>query len=119
MKAETPAVRGLENSAGGRVQVQSIPESFSQAESFDRVLAHALTAGICASCAAQVAWGAQNGFGSVRPPCDKCSALVRTFPNARGNGWRTGPGTLAHSQAWAALPSNSVRGTASQLPGQG
>lgn len=76
------------------------PESASQAASWQRVVNLAVEAGLCRSCAAQLAYGAQNGFSTVHPPCRVCAPLVASWPVARLSGWRTPAGRLTSPSVW-------------------
>ena len=88
------------------------PESASQAASWQRVVTLAVEAGLCRSCAAQLAYGAQNGFATVHPPCGSCAPLVATWPVARLSGWRTPAGRLTSPSVWPL--SSSDRRTAAE-----
>lgn len=78
------------------------PETIGEARNFERVKNNALRFGFCAACASQLAWGHQNGFGSLRPPCADCAAMSRALPAVKPNGWRTVAGGAALSSSWAA-----------------
>lgn len=80
------------------------PETPGQAELCDRVtrLAHNL-GGLCWRCSAQLAFGHQNGFASVHPPCASCAPVVQRLPVAKLNGWRTVAGIAADRRSWVAL----------------
>ena len=79
-----------------------VPETEQQAQSWQQVVKHAREAGLCYPCAAQLAWGVQNGFATIRKPCDDCAKVVETWPVVRPNGWRTPTGTLSRPPAWSA-----------------
>lgn len=77
-----------------------MPETASQAASWQRIVNLAVDAGLCRSCAAQIAYGAQNGFATVHPPCAACAPLVASWPVARLSGWRTPAGRLTSPSVW-------------------
>lgn len=76
------------------------PETASQAAAHGRVLALAVEAGLCRPCASALAWGVQNGFATVHPPCEVCAPLVASWPVARLSGWRTPAGRLTSPSVW-------------------
>lgn len=94
------------------------PETGSQAVSWQRVFNHAAGAGLCHGCAAQVAWGAQGGFASVRPPCGSCAALVRSWPSPKLCGWRVPTGALSATRTWESLRLHSDRLTPREVVGK-
>lgn len=65
------------------------PETKSQADEHGRTMRHYLTLGICNACAGQAAWGHQNGFSSVHPPCLSCLPIVASFPTEQPAPWRS------------------------------
>jgi len=80
--------------------VSEAPETEGAARAWQRVVDHARTAGLCATCAAQLAWGVQNGFSTVHPPCDECAPIIAGWPVPRQKGWRTRTGRLSRAEAW-------------------
>lgn len=81
------------------------PETLAQARTFDRVVALAVEHGLCHRCAAAIAWGHQNGFATLHPPCSSasCAAALRRLPVSKPNGWRTVAGSASDRRSWAAL----------------
>ena len=82
------------------MRAQHPPETPGQAASWERVRANASEAGLCTQCAGQLAWGTQNGFATVKPPCERCAPIVAQWPQARLSGWRTVAGALSGRRAW-------------------
>lgn len=76
------------------------PESVSQAQAWDRMKRNALDYGLCITDASQIAWGHQNGFWSVPPPCPECRPLVDALPKEKLNGWRTVAGAATDPKNW-------------------
>jgi hypothetical protein len=66
------------------------PETFDQAQTWQKVLSAYLGDELCHRCASQAAWGHQNGFSLARPPCGACVPIVAGFPKSAGRGspWR-------------------------------
>lgn len=84
------------------------PETQGQAEAWQKVCRLAERVGLCSQCAAQLAWGAQEGsggFSSIHPPCAQCTIVMLEWPVARANGRRTPRGTLSAPSTWSQLPS--------------
>lgn len=80
------------------------PESIGQAEAWQAVCRLAELAGLCSRCAAQLAWGAQEGsggFSSIHPPCAPCTIVMLEWPVVRANSWRTPRGKLSSAATWA------------------
>jgi hypothetical protein len=72
-------------------------ETLRQAERWDIRKNEAVRFGLCDPCAAQYAWGLQDGFSTVRPPCPDCSQLVGNSIGAvKPSGWRVLPRTPGH-----------------------
>lgn len=71
---------------GGKKASQ--PETLGQAKVWEIVKATYRHVGLCEKCAAQAAWGHQIGFALSNPPCDRCLALVATFPDTAPGQWR-------------------------------
>lgn len=71
------------------------PETPTQAAAWAKVQGRALDYGLCHRCAAQVAWGSQNGFRTVKPPCSRCAELVAPLPVLKGQGWCVPEGRLS------------------------
>jgi hypothetical protein len=66
-------------------------ETPEQARTWQRVLTHYRRRGLCHRCASQAAWGHQNGFATIHPPCEACASIVATFAvagPAANPGWR-------------------------------
>jgi hypothetical protein len=90
--------------APGRVSSR-IPETPSQAITWQTVKAKYVASGLCHACAAQAAWGHQLGFGhpGLRPPCDQCRPRVAALPsrvNSKASAWRRfTAATRRHPQA--------------------
>lgn len=64
------------------------PETLRQARRFDERAAQYRRALGCDRCAAQAAYGHQEGFAVVHPPCEACWPIVADFPVPAVNGWR-------------------------------
>lgn len=67
----------------------SDPETKSQADEHGRTMRHYIRLGLCNPCAGQAAWGHQNGFSSIHPPCQSCQPIVNTFPTDEPGPWRS------------------------------
>lgn len=67
------------------------PETLRQSQRWDATKSVYLRQGLCHGCAAQAAWGHQQGFHEVRTPCQACSPTVATFPHRRTDKWSTLP----------------------------
>lgn len=67
---------------------QDKPETLSQSRNWQKINSRYKELGFCEECAAQAAYGHQNGFSRVWPPCKKCSLLCRKLPVEALNGWR-------------------------------
>ncbi|MBG6182010.1 hypothetical protein IWX62_003235 [Arthrobacter sp. CAN_A1] len=65
------------------------PESPSSAREWDKTKAHYMRLGLDSRCAAQAAYGSQDGFSTVRPPCAECLSIVATFPTNEPGPWRS------------------------------
>ena len=82
-----------------------LPESRSQAETWDRTRNRYAAVGLCDRCAAQAAWGHQLGFTEVHAPCEGCAEVVATLPVGQVNGWhwfrrgRSAPGITLSAAA--------------------
>ena len=72
--------------------VSRLPETPRQVREWDLAKVRYLRRGLCPKCAAQAAWGHQDGAGGwelLHPPCAACAALVEMFPVKTGNPlWR-------------------------------
>jgi hypothetical protein len=67
------------------------PETIRQAETFTTVRNYYAGIGLCNRCAAQAAWGHEDGgtgFKGIHDPCAKCQPLVDTFPAPAYGKWR-------------------------------
>lgn len=67
---------------------RKLPETLSQARTWERCKGIYLDAGLCHACASQAAWGHQVGFRRVKSPCDECAPVVASFPVPKGRVWR-------------------------------
>lgn len=78
------------------------PETVGEARTWQKTLTRYRADGLCHRCASQAAWGHQNGFSLIRPPCDECAPIVATFPMPAGKDspWRRHP-----RGAWRPAPS--------------
>lgn len=65
------------------------PETNRQALTWDATKRHYILLGLCPRCAAQAAWGHQQGFAKVNPPCFACLPVVLTFPVNEHGEWRS------------------------------
>lgn len=73
-------------------------ETIRQAERWDVNKNRVVEAGLCHACAAQYAWGLQDGFTGSQPPCQSCSEIVaRSLGVIKPNGWRVLPSSPRHS----------------------
>ena len=79
---------------------KSSPETPSEASGWEAVKKRGLDFGLCIRCASQLAWGCQNGFTTVHPPCEACAPLVALLPRERPNGWRTVNGASRDGANW-------------------
>lgn len=76
-----------------------LPETLSQASTWEKVKARYLQAGACDRCAAQVAWGHQVGFARLEPcRCARCLGLplhqkLIARHGMRGQRWFLGAGS--------------------------
>ncbi|MDR6988959.1 hypothetical protein J2Y66_003467 [Paenarthrobacter nitroguajacolicus] len=66
----------------------SDPETLTQAREHGRNIEHYKRLGLCNGCAGQAAWGHQNGFYTIHPPCNLCQPIVDTFPVDEPGPWR-------------------------------
>lgn len=64
------------------------PETLRQAKSFATVRNFYAGLGLCNRCAAQIAYGHQNGFTGLHAPCADCQPVVDTFPLDAVGPWR-------------------------------
>ena len=64
------------------------PETLGQARHWENVKNKYLQVGLCPVCAAQAAWGHQNGFTSIHPPCDNCQEIVETLTINKAGPWK-------------------------------
>lgn len=79
-----------------RARGKDRPESPGQARCWETVRGKYVAAGLCSGCAAQAAWGHQNGFANIAPPCSGCAPVVTGFDRPAGldSPWRrAGRGT--------------------------
>jgi hypothetical protein len=83
------------------------PETPGQAASWLTRMNKYLELGLCHGCAAQAAYGHQNGFAphehvrgghmvieSIQPPCKACALVVAGFPVPAAGGWRKHPAAM-------------------------
>lgn len=73
------------SSAAGRMR----PETLGQAETWDKTRNHYSRFGLCDQCAAQAAWGHEDGWTAVRVPCPSCAERIAVLPVSQLNGWRS------------------------------
>lgn len=76
------------------------PETVHEAQQWTLVKNKAHEHGLCHDCAAQFAWGIQNGFATIHPPCAACAPIVADWPMERVNGWRKPIGNVSRPPAW-------------------
>jgi hypothetical protein len=62
------------------------PETPLQAQTWQRMKTLYLRLNLCHACAGQAAWGHQNGFSTIHPPCADCQPIVDELPV-----WKPGP----------------------------
>lgn len=72
------------NRVPGEVIKVTIPETPRQASVWAVVLSNYIRFGLCHTCASQAAWGHQNGFSTIKPPCSDCLPLVKQLPVSAG-----------------------------------
>lgn len=79
----------LSGTRGGSPSASS-PETPGQARIWIIVRNNYTRFGLCFGCAAQAAWGHQNGFLTVKPPCEACIEAVALLPKPGGasSPWR-------------------------------
>lgn len=77
-------------SAANRPDAYSIntPETPGQVRVWEEVKSQYLSLGLCHYCAAQAAYGHQQGFAVIEPPCADCLPVIRTFAFGAPKGWR-------------------------------
>jgi hypothetical protein len=63
---------------GKSTRRQEKPETFRQAQYWQKVKSKYLAAGLCNGCAGQAAYGHQLGFARIQDPCDVC--LMTALP---------------------------------------
>lgn len=63
--------------------------TLSAAREWDKTKAHYMRLGLDSRCAAQAAYGSQDGFSRVHPPCAECLPTVATFPTNQPGPWRS------------------------------
>jgi hypothetical protein len=68
---------------------QGRPETIRQAQTWDATKRHYILLGLCLRCAAKAAWGHQQGFTKVNPPCFACLPVVLSFPVNEPGEWRS------------------------------
>lgn len=72
--------------------MSAVPETVSQARTWQRVRDHYRSTGLCDRCAAQAAWAHQDHgdqWVTIHPPCPRCAPIVATFPDRTPSGsWR-------------------------------
>lgn len=56
---------------------------------WDQVKAQYVNHGLCSLCAAQAAWGHQDGFRRIMPPCDECFSIIVRLPGKGAGDWRS------------------------------
>jgi hypothetical protein len=94
------------------------PETSREAQTWQTTLNLYLADGLCHRCAAQAAWGHQNGFSLVRPPCQVCRPIVDTFPVPAGKDspWRRFPRGRERHETPASEPERPVSDTHDHPP---
>jgi hypothetical protein len=75
-----------------KAQISRLPETPRQVREWELAKTRYLRRGLCRKCAAQAAWGHQNGAGGwemLHPPCTECQPLVELLPMRTANPrWR-------------------------------
>ena len=76
-----------------RATTSRLPETPRQVREWELAKVRYLRRGLCHKCAAQAAWGHQNGAGGWRllhPPCPECKPFVEMLPAETVNPlWRS------------------------------
>lgn len=92
------------------------PESLRQARRFDELARFYRDTGLCVVCAAQAAFGRQQGWATVRSPCATCTEVLRAgFAAPVGASWRLEDARKA--EEGTAEPSASSAGGGGDRPG--
>jgi hypothetical protein len=76
------------------------PETMNEARSFETVKTHAVEYGLCIHCSSRLAWGHQNGFRELEPPCKEDFEKIQQLPVEKQNGWKTVAGRAAAGSSW-------------------
>jgi hypothetical protein len=93
------------------------PETLAQAQHWDRAKAFYVRAGLCLTCAAQAAWGHQQGFNHAKPPCPACLPVLLTFPRNERGEWRSVPTAASADWIRSSAPSLTVAFLSAQEAG--
>lgn len=83
-------VPGNQRSTGG-AQRSTGPETVYQATEWDHMKTRYMQRGLCHRCAGQAAWGHQNGFGTIKPPCSLCLPVIASFSRHEEGQWCSEP----------------------------
>lgn len=65
------------------------PAEMAHAKEFDVMNNHYRNRGLCTRCAPQAAYGHQDGFAAVKPPCAACLPTILGFPTNEPGEWRS------------------------------
>lgn len=65
------------------------PAELAHAKEFDVCNNRYLDLGLCTRCAPQAAYGHQDGFANVKPPCAQCLPIILSFPTNESGEWRS------------------------------
>lgn len=65
------------------------PTEIAHTKEFDVMNARYRDLGLCTRCAPQAAFGHQDGFANVNPPCPKCIPTILSFPTKEPGEWRS------------------------------
>ena len=78
-----------------------------QAQVWQRMKSLYLRLRLCEVCAAQAAWGHQNGFSTIHPPCEDCQPIVNKLPIWKPGPWKAIKNRGAAAEATAPHGENS------------
>lgn len=83
---------GIERHIAIKKAKKKKPETQAEVRTFETTKNKYLEDGLCDNCAAQAAWGHQNGFKLSWSPCAICKSIVDNFPRSTSHpDWRCWP----------------------------